>query len=366
MRIRPAPSSLLACMSFALALTGCSKDNSPSRASERTWTLYGKTYLVAAVDPLPGVTVKCANVSTVSGPDGAYELRGIPEGTQMITAAKSNCEDFSHSIEVRADTRYYIFLTFNGTRLAGLVTNALDGPVKSARLVIHGIDGYTDASGQFELSDIPHGVDTLYVTHPNYVSYKAALTLSTSDKQFDVVLQRDSVLPGAIWSTKFVYEGQPNQVNFTPTNVVFLSTNNLYVKRNQRNIYIRFEFPSILNDSRVSIVGASLQLCTYAPYPQTPFQTFAVDSHWDDATLSFFNQPSIGSLLFSGTVADSNTVSYWSVLKTDGFQPLLVAYRSNGVSYGVVIQGGRETPTGFYSLLASSSFRPKVTFKVRF
>lgn len=134
---------------------------------------------------------------------------------------------------------------------------------------------------------------------------------------------------------------------------------------NLRHIYVNFDFPTILYNSLVSIIDASLQLCTDGPYLPAPFQTFAVDSYWGYGGVTFNKQPTIGSLLFSGSVGDSLSRNYFTVLGTDGFNQLLTAYRLNAITYGVVIQGGRVTPIGFYSRY-SSQFRPIITFKVRY
>ncbi len=369
MRIRPVLLFLLASTCLALALAGCSKDNSPSQAGETTWRLYGKTYLVASVDPLPGVTVKCAGMTTVSGSDGSYEFRGVPEGTQIIAAEKSNCDNFSQSIEIKSDTRYFIFLTFNGTSVYGRVSNALEGPIASAKVAMHGVVAYTDASGQYTLPDIPHVTDTLYVSHPRYISYQTPLSLTTSFRQLDVSLKRDSLISGTVNFTRYVYEGLPNQVYLLPLDRLYLSSNRddqgQYASGNLRHVYVDFDFPTILNNSVVSIIDASLQFCTDGPYPPAHFETFAVTSYWVHGRLTFNNQPAIGSSVYSGTVGDSLFRNYFTVLDTDGFNQLLTAYRANGMIYGVVMQGGRVTPIGFYSVY-SSQFRPIITFKVRY
>ena len=367
MRSRRISLFLFACTGLALALTGCTS-NSPDQASNGTWRVYGRTYLVASVDPLPGVALKCAGMSTVSGSDGSYEFRGVPAGTQIITAQKSNCEDFSQSIDVRSDTRYYVFLTFNGTALTGRVTNALDGPISSAKLTIDGIVGYSDASGQYQLSDIPHGTDTLYVTHPIYNAYKTALTLNASNQQLDVLMRRDSTIQGTTTLDCYVDESAPT-FNFGSSVLLTLSPNgydslaHLTYNHNQRNIYLRFDFPALLTDSRVSVVDANLQIYTTAPYAPFTFQTYSLTSLWN-ATTTFNKQPAIGSLLTFG-VAGNYSMTYCLVLRTDGFNKLLADFRATGLNCGIVIQGGGFPYVSFYSR-RSTQLRPKISITMRY
>lgn len=367
------PASLLLLVLFlTFAFIGCGKsDTSPTQPGDRMWTISGTTHTLGFIDPLPGVVVKCAGITATSGSDGTYELRGIPEGKQTITAQKTECENYSFVVDVLSDVRHYIFMTIDGADLSGVVSNALDGPVSDARVVVHGRTGTTDAFGRYEFSLVPHGTDTLSVTHPRYTAYKAAITLAGSAMEQNVVLKKDSALSGYLRLAKHVYEWLPNQIYFTPFDRMYLRSVGYddagqYYASLREHIYITFDFPILLADRRVSILDASLQICSDGSYPQITIQTFSVQSIWFDL-ITYNSQPQTGSLLFSGSICDSSGAKFWTVLGTEGFNQLLTEYRTKGLTYGVVIKGGRVVaPTGFYSGYATLSLRPKVTFRVRY
>jgi hypothetical protein len=133
---------------------------------------------------------------------------------------------------------------------------------------------------------------------------------------------------------------------------------------NRRHIYLHFDMPFLLYDSRVNVVDASIQIhAVYANFA-TPFQTFAVAGPWT-ISLTYRNQPAIGSLLYSGSIGDSLTTRYWTVLDTDGFKQLLKSFRLNGTNYGVTVQGGRADITSFHSMY-STQFPPILTVKMRY
>lgn len=360
---------LLASFAFAAAFIGCNKsDNAPTQPSERKWTVSGKTYLVGSLDPVAGVIVKCAGLSSTSGADGSYQIREVPEGTQTITAEKPDCDSYSRSIEVKSDITFYVYLGFKSTNLWGFVTNAVDGPIKEARVTMHGFVDYTDISGLYHFTNIPQGTGTLFISHPNYISYDTALSLNASDKQFDIALKRDSIIQITTMSTTYVDESLPKQVFGLPVRL-YLRGNGYdslghYYSGIRRYIYIKFIFPEIFRYPSVSIVEASLELCTDGPYPSTEFQTLSVMSSWT-YYITYNSQPAIGSLLSSGFVGDSSSGKYWTVVGTDGFNQLVSIYRATGQFYGVMIRGGGFYPTGFYTGITRPNM-PKITFKARY
>lgn len=129
---------------------------------------------------------------------------------------------------------------------------------------------------------------------------------------------------------------------------------------------IRFTFPLFLADQRVSIVDASLLMCSDGPYPTTAIKTFSLRSFWYGA-LTYKTQPATGSLLYSGSICDTSGTKFWQVLGTDGFNQLLTGWRTQGQMNGVVIKGASAVGSvGFYSSQAALSLRPKFTVIVRY
>ena len=78
----------LVCLSVVgVALNSCvDRDNAPTEPGPQSWTISGKTHLAGSKDPLSGVLVKCAGLSSTSDAGGSFEIRGVPRGTQILTA----------------------------------------------------------------------------------------------------------------------------------------------------------------------------------------------------------------------------------------------------------------------------------------
>ncbi len=346
-------------------------DNAPTQASQQAWTVSGKTYLVGSTDPLPGVVVKCAGLSSTSGSDGRYEIRAVPGGTQILTAEKAGCDNYSQSIEVNSDLTHFVYLGFQSTNLSGFVTNAVDGPIKGARVVLGGFADYTDISGRYEFHKAPRVTDTLIIIHPNYIAFKSAISLTTPDTTFDAILKRDSVLQGHVYAFYYVDQALPSAyLPLWPNNqILYLRANGydslgVYHDKVERNILLTFDFPQLLTDDRVSLLEGNLELCTDAPYPPFGIQTFAVESMWGGG-VTYNTRPSLGPLLFSGSIGGASSAKYWTVLGTDGLTKLLTDYLASGSMYGVEIKGGTVYPIGIYSSNAAQN-QPRIAFKVRF
>lgn len=354
-----------------LGLSACSKSGDLPTQPRGTWTIWGKTYLAGSTDPVSGVTVKCAGISTTSGADGSYQLRAVPEGTHTLTAETAGCENYSKSIEVKSDVMLYVYLHVESGNLWGYVSNAVEGPIQGAKVSFGGFVDFTNVSGGFKFLRIPLGTDTIIVTHPAYNGYKSVVSLNTSDRQHDVVLRKDSVIDGRITAAYYVDQSQPSRLlpSYPNLDRLYLSSSGYdslgqYHGGVERNIYINFEFPVLLKDNRVSVVEGDLQLCTDAPYTSFTVQTYSLRSLWS-YELTYNAQPAIGSLLFSASLGGSSPAKYWSVLDTNGWSQLLAEYRTLGLTYGVVIKGGGIDPKGFHSTRSSEN-RPKITFKVRY
>ncbi|MGA3245195.1 MAG: carboxypeptidase regulatory-like domain-containing protein [Bacteroidota bacterium] len=370
--LHPATPILGLTLTVILAFFGCSKsDNSPTQSGVRTWTVSGEVHMLGAIPPLAGVVVKCAGVTGSSGTDGKYELIGVPEGQQTITAQRADCDDYSYVIKVEGNTNHHIFMTLNGVDLSGVVTNAIDGPISGARVAIRGQVALTDGSGKYEFSAVPHGTDTLTVTQPNYNAYRSSVTLAGSVAQINVVLTRDSTFQGIVDQAKYVDQHLPNSTYITPFDHMYLRANNPdttgpnFISLLQ-HIYINFTFPVLLADQRVSIIDASLLMCSDGPYPTTAIKTYSLQSFWY-SSLTYNTQPAIGSLLYSGSICDTSGSKFWQVLGTEGFIQVLTSYRSQGIVNGIVIKGGSAAAsTGFYSTLAALALRPKFTIRVRY
>jgi hypothetical protein len=345
---------------------GCESSIQPS---DGNLTISGTTYFVGSHLPVAGVLVKCAGLSATSGADGSYLLSGVPEGVQIITAEHADCKSYSDTITVRSDTKRFIFLYLLPSRFTGFVSNVIDGPVSRARVEMHGVVTNTDSSGRYELLEVPLGTDTLRVTHPDYIAYKAPVTLTALEQKSDVVLTRETVVQGTITEDAFVDTRYPNQnyfVNrFLPLSIVGM-LNGQYLTG--YSIYVRFTFPSYFSDPRLIILSANLELMMESNAPQNcSYQTYAVNSTWSAGAITYNTRPTQGALLSAGLFGDGSSGKYWSFLKTSGVNTLLADWRANKPNDGIVIQGGAQnlSVASFYSLESLAS-PPRIRFTVRY
>jgi hypothetical protein len=344
-----------------LGLAGCAKSSdNPTASANHVWNISGRTYFVGSTTQVGGVELKCAGMSVTSGVDGSYEFRGVPEGSQTITAEKAGCQTYSQLLDVKSDTRCYVYLLLQTTRLWGYVSNVIDGPVPIAKVTYRGVTTNTDQSGRYELSSLTWSTDTLTVTQPDYLPYRAILNLDLIDQQNDVVLTRERSLVGTITQSTYVDETRPTSV-FGTSSLLLLSGNGYdslghYVSSNRRMIFIGFLFPDLLRDGRVSMLDASLEILRTDDGRSIEFSTLSVPSDWSASSITFNSHPSFGLGLSSGSIPGRG---YWSVLVTAGFDQFLLDWRANRPIYGVQIWGGNPITASF-----SKQFR--LTFKVRY
>lgn len=349
------------CAFLVVTFDRCAKSSSnPSDSANRTWRVYGQTYFVGSTTPIGGVAVKCAGVAITSGEDGSYEFRNVPEGNQTITAEKPGCLVYTQSLDVRSDTRCYVYLDLQNTRLWGNVSNAIDGPVPFAKVSYRGYTTSTDPSGRYEFTALPWSTDTLTVTQPDYLSSQIILDLYVAERQRDVVLKRERSLNGTVTQMTYVDESKPSAAfNLSP--FVYLSEDGPdsvghFIMNNRRIIFMAFTFPPLIRDTRVSIVDASIQLVRRDSGTTVGFSTNTVTSDWVASSTTYYTRPAIGNRLYSGIMPG---IGIWPVLTTGGFMQLILDARANRPVYGIQIWG--DSP-----IISSYSKGTVIKFTVRY
>jgi len=345
-----------------LFLIGCSDSSDSPSGANGPWIVRGSVAYVGSPVPLAGSSIRCGGVTTTSGPDGSYELKDIPTGTHTITATAPNCLPYSASIEVRSDTKHYIFLDRIGATLTGYVSNMLDGPIAGARITIGSLSDLTDAAGKFAISEVPLRPDTLSVTHPRYFSGKAIFLAEGPEAHFEVLLKRDSVFPGTIVADSYVDESRPTQVAFG--NLLYLSGGSTGTIR--RHIYIDFEFPAFMRDPNVTLIDGSLELCGEPGQQLVSYRAYAVNTQWQWYLINYNQQPMPGRQIAIGTIGYSSELRYWTILNTIAIGELLADYRKSGIIYGIAIQSGTANSIRSFYSSRSDVNRPRVSYKVRF
>ena len=351
-------------------MNGC-KQEGPADSLVDVWTVSGKCYLAGSTKPVAGVTVSCGAVDVSSASDGSYTIRGIASGDQLLTAHKLGLLDYSEKVHVDADMTLNVFMEFKRMSVSGYVANSIDGPISGARVNLGSYLDVTDISGRFEFYNIPRVAETLIVTHPNYNPSNFPLAARDSVELFDVTLTKDTVIEGSAISTLYVDQALPNKFFPVWPNIdrVYLRANGLddqgvYKSGIQRNVFITFDLPSLLNEPSVVLVDGVLEICTDQEYPSFDVQTYAISS-LPPFYVTYENQPNVGALLFSGSIANSAPGKYCTVLRVDGLQSLLARHRLNGQTSIIELRGGMVSPVGFYSVLAAAN-RPRLRYTVHY
>jgi hypothetical protein len=334
--------------------------------------VYGYAYPVGSQSPLSGVQIACGGISTVSAPDGSYQLLNVPEGSQTLTAEKASYEKYVQKIDVRSDLKTFIYLNLQSGRVSGVISNVIDGPVRNATVSLHGVSGTTDANGVYGLTNVPLGTDTLKISHPDYLLLAASVDLYTIEKQFSAVLTKEVDVEGTITQDTYIDQSAASQ-NFGPSTVLKLSCNGFdsigrYIQNNSRSILLGFDFPPLLRDNRVTVLDGSIQLWTLDNSPSVGFLVYSIPTAWSAATVMYGDQPNVIKQISSMGIGDGSVGKYWPVLQLDGLNIPLADWKANRPVYGIKLLktgGDARYTTTFYSTEAPDH-KPKVTFRVRY
>ena len=100
--------------------------------SESCGSITGVVIVVGTDQPISGVVVTCASLTSTTSTDGRYEIRGIPVGNHTIQASKSDYEPYGQTVDVLAEksTNVDIPMTLSTatTILHGGVSHSVEGP----------------------------------------------------------------------------------------------------------------------------------------------------------------------------------------------------------------------------------------------
>ena len=364
--------AIVAVSALLMVLNSCGKSGAnPAESSQEGWTITGKTILAGSTDALSGVVVTCSGQTTTSGPDGTYELRGVPRGAQILTAEKAGYDTYSGPIEVDGNITHFIYITYKTANLSGYVSNALDGAISGARVSFGSLNSITDNTGRYTIVGARRGTDTLLVHHPRYYEWTKIVSLNSPDTTCNTVLVRDTIFDVTVFAFNYVDQALP--ATFLPrwpnTDFLYVQTDGydstgVYVDSVEKDILIHFNFPPFMGDERAGVLEASMQMYLSSTYRPFQIKVYQVAEFWN-GNVTFRSQPQLGTILYSGSVGDGSAPKYWVVLGIDGIKTLIDEYRKNGDTYGIEIKGGSTVAASFCSSSALAN-KPKLTMKVRF
>ncbi len=162
--------------------------------------LEGYVYQINTTNTISGVLVEAGEKSYTTGSDGYYRIDDISSGTVTVKATKSDYEVYQQTVNITANQTegHNIYMKILSTNISG---NVLDKdtkePISNVKITVGGQVDYTDTNGHYQLSNVPQGLQTIIGKKKNYVTFKGEVLLSSSNKVFDIALQKNySPCPG--------------------------------------------------------------------------------------------------------------------------------------------------------------------------
>ena len=134
---------------------------------------------------LEDVKITVASSSTYCNRTGGYALRGIPVGTQTITAQKSGYENYSDTVQIKAHEATYhkIRMTAKSQygNVEGYVTDSGSGNTIEGVDVFSGDSyGCTNEDGYYRLSGVKEGNRTIQATKSGYQDYSGTVSVTAA------------------------------------------------------------------------------------------------------------------------------------------------------------------------------------------
>ncbi|MBN2280932.1 MAG: carboxypeptidase regulatory-like domain-containing protein [Candidatus Marinimicrobia bacterium] len=131
-------------------------------------SIKGTVFHINTDVPISGVVVKCDDISTTTSSDGKYVLEDVEIGSKTLKANKSDYEDYKQTIKIKENETLTLDIELTtsilGTNISGIITDIdFNLPVVNAKVTIAGQDDYTDATGHYQLTNIPQGTREIYV-----------------------------------------------------------------------------------------------------------------------------------------------------------------------------------------------------------
>ncbi|MFD0960053.1 S-layer homology domain-containing protein [Paenibacillus chungangensis] len=136
--------------------------------------------------PINGASVSIGEISVVTDAEGQFTLTDIAPGSHTVTVSSAGYHNGTATVTVTAgqsvSTGNIVLAQVHTT---GTVTGAVYGPgnspINGASVSIGEISVVTDAEGQFTLTDIAPGNQTINVSRSGYYSRSATVTVSAGE-----------------------------------------------------------------------------------------------------------------------------------------------------------------------------------------
>ncbi|MCK4302540.1 MAG: hypothetical protein KAW91_07185 [candidate division Zixibacteria bacterium] len=219
--------AILAALS-PLALDCGGDDNSTdNRANQHD--LSGHVCFIGTTQPLSGAVVSCADRTDTTLADGVFELPGLPDGEHTLSCLCADYLPFTIDLEITRDTSVAIELTpTSSMSLSGRVTHRFEGVIANATVCLQQICDVTDVDGNYDLSPVPSGSQTVVFSHPDYHTDSAEVDIYLSETTCDVYLMK--TFHDSIWVENDAFvayseqcDGLQNDLNYGADSLLLLS-----------------------------------------------------------------------------------------------------------------------------------------------
>jgi len=165
-------------------------------------TITGSVTSARDGSPIMGVTVTDGTRTTTTDATGKYTIANVPPGTYQVTASKSGYYSSSVTVDVVSGgsaVANFSLSEIPGT-IAGAVTSAKDGSAIVGATVTDGTrTATTDATGTYNIADVPAGTYQVTVSKSGY--YSSSMTVTVVSGGSAVANFSLNEIPGTITGT---------------------------------------------------------------------------------------------------------------------------------------------------------------------
>jgi len=154
----------------------------------------GFVYQINTSITISGVLVEAGGKSYTTGSNGYYKIEDISAGSITAKATKSDYEVYQQTltIETNGMLQHDIYLTGSilSTNISGNIwDNDTNEPISGVKITIAGQIDYTDATGHYQLMNIPQGTFMINAEKEEYQTFEGEVFLSSNNKIFNIELE---------------------------------------------------------------------------------------------------------------------------------------------------------------------------------
>ena len=163
------------------------------KPEEKFGNVEGIVVQVTTTSPISGVGLSIAGLSATTTSDGKFSIKNIPVGTHTLVATKSDYESYQTSMDITENSTQKVNIIMTSSilmkTLSGFVYNSeTNQPVQGAKITLAQQIDYTDATGHYQIPNVPQGTYTIVAEKTGFINFSGNVLLSSSDKVFNMIL----------------------------------------------------------------------------------------------------------------------------------------------------------------------------------